>query len=206
MEKVTSIESSDASMMEMKNITSSNEAIAEINNMKTSNALAEKIHKMESSTRVLDKGLEFVALLSLIVSVSLAVFGVFMRYFFGVSYGMIEEICRYSIIYGVFAYIGPLIKKNEHIKMDLMDNLLKGKARIVNDLMISFILFFAYAFLCWTGFQWVSSLFQMKLMTSSGTMLMAIPTIAVPIGMFFGCVYAFQQIILIIYKMRLSNS
>ena len=99
MEKVTNIESSDGSMMEIKNMTSSNGVIAEIHNTKTSNALAEKIHKMESSTRVLDKGLEFVALLCLIVSVSLAVFGVFMRYFFGVSYGIIEEVCRYSIIY-----------------------------------------------------------------------------------------------------------
>lgn len=173
---------------------------------KHSEQLFEKVKKIEASTRFLEKCLSSFAVLCLIISVSLAIFGVAMRYFFGISYGMVEEICRYTIIYGVFAYIGPLIKINEHIKMDLMDDLLKGKGKISNDLIISILLTIAYAFLFWTGLQWVSSLYQINLMTSSGTMLMAIPTISVPIGMLFGCIFSIQQIILNIYKLRLPNS
>ncbi|MEH7276704.1 TRAP transporter small permease [Neobacillus vireti] len=193
MDKITSIEYSDVSIVEIQNNKSPNQSL-------------EKIHETEVSTGLLDKGLEFIALGCLIISVSLAIFGVIVRYFFGVSFGIIEEICRYSIIYGVFAYIGPLIKKNEHIKMDLMENILKGKALLVNDLIISIILSFSYAFLCWTGIQWVISLYQLGIMTSSGLMLMVIPAFAIPFGMFFGWVYSLQQIFIDINKIRRLKS
>ena len=151
--------------------------------------------KIESSVRLLDKSLELFALFCLTVSVLLAVFNVAMRYFFDTSFGVIEEICRYSIIYGVFAYLGPLIKKDEHIKVDFLQSKLSGKVKDVNNLIISIVLLGAFTFLCWTSIQWVNSLYQMKLMSNSGSISMVIPTITVPIGMFLGCFYSVLQIL-----------
>jgi TRAP-type C4-dicarboxylate transport system permease small subunit len=164
-----------------------------------------KIQKIEAFTQKLDKWLENIAMVTLIISTVLAVLGVIMRYFFDTSLQILEEICRYSIIYGVFMYIGPLIKKAEHIKMDLMDSLLKGKVKILNELLISIITTFSYAFLFLSGIKWVVSLFEMNMMTTSGTMLMVIPTFSIPLGMFFGCLYSIQQIIINFYKIRGIN-
>lgn len=163
------------------------------------------IQKIESYTKWLDKALEFTAFFCLIVSVAFAIFNVGMRFFFDTSYALVEEICRYTIIYGTFLYLGPLVKKGEHIKMDLMSTILKGKLRHLNELIISIILFIAFAILFWASTQWVMSLFQMKLLTSSGTMLMVIPTISVPIGMFFASLYSIQQIIIEFSRIRVPK-
>lgn len=193
-------------MENIHNVESSSHSLSNIQNVESENPI-EIIRKNESSTSSLDKGLEFIALSSLIMSVSLSIIGVITRYFMGVSYDIIEELCRYSIIYGVFAYIGPLIKKNEHIKMDLLQNLLKDKRlKYINDLIINIILLLSFGFLFWSGIQWVNSLLQINLMTSTGSMLMFIPTLAIPLGMFFACIYSFQQIIVDFNKIRLYKT
>ncbi|WP_458413483.1 TRAP transporter small permease [Schinkia sp. CFF1] len=156
----------------------------------------EIIKKIETSTRYLDRILEGTALICLGISVLGAVVNVFLRYVMDMSYQLIEEICRYAIIYGVFAYIGPLIKKGDHLKMDILQGLLKGKRKFVNEIFISILLFASFVFLFRSSFIWTASLLSMKVMTVSGIMLMYIPTLAIPIGMFLGCLYsAFQLII-----------
>ncbi len=165
-----------------------------------------KTNKVESSIRVLDKSLEVFSLFTVLISVTLAVFSVVFRYLFDISFQIIEEICRYSIIYGVFAYIGPLIKKNEHLKMDLIQNFLKGKVKHYNDLLISIILFASFVFICWSSVNWSISLLNMNLMTDSGIVLMFIPALAIPLGMFFSCIYSFLKIIEDFDKIRLYKS
>ncbi|MBM4763666.1 TRAP transporter small permease subunit [Bacillus sp. B15-48] len=84
--------------------------------------------RMKSLTRLLDKSLLLISVSCLAISILGAIIAVFLRYVLGISLQTIEEICRYAIIYGVFAYIGPLILKNEHLKMDILKDMLKGKA------------------------------------------------------------------------------
>lgn len=165
-----------------------------------------KTRKIESSIRVLDKSLEVFSLFTLLISVTLAVFSVILRYLFDISFQVVEEICRYSIIYGVFAYIGPLIKKDEHLKMDLIQNFLRGKIKHYNDLLISIILFASFIFICWSSINWSISLLNMNLMTDSGIVLMFIPALAIPLGMFFSCIYSFLKIIQDYDKIRLYKS
>lgn len=164
-----------------------------------------RIPKIETFTNFLDKWLERVALFTLIISAVLGLLGVILRFFFGVSLQIIEELCRYSIIYGVLMYMGPLIKKAEHIRLDLLDNLIKGKLKMIIELNISLFLTISFGFLCLTGIQWVNSLFEMKAMTSSGIILMVIPTLSIPLGMFFGFLYSIQQVIIKFNKIRKIN-
>ncbi|WP_346206868.1 TRAP transporter small permease subunit [Caldifermentibacillus hisashii] len=162
----------------------------------------EIIKKIDSYTNWLDKSLRFLGITFLILSTIFAFINVVLRYGFGISYAIIEELCRYFIIYGSFAYIGPLIKMNEHIKMDMLSNVLKGKSRHLNYLIINIIQFSAFAFLCYTGALWVNFMYSMHLMTSSGYMLMVIPTIALPIGMLLGCIYSLLEIVKGIFSLR----
>ncbi|RST71830.1 TRAP transporter small permease subunit [Siminovitchia acidinfaciens] len=155
-----------------------------------------RIEKLENSTRFLDKALEVIAVFCLILSVVLAFVGVVLRYQFGISYQILEEICRYAIVYGVFAYIGPLIKKNEHIKMSLLEDRLAGKSKHLVDFVIGIIQFIAFVILFYAGVIWMSSIYSMELMTLSGEMLMVIPAFSIVAGMFFGCVYALLQLII----------
>lgn len=155
-----------------------------------------RIEKLENSTRLLDKALEVIAVFCLILSVVLAFVGVVLRYQFGISYQIMEEICRYAIVYGVFAYIGPLIKKNEHIKMSLLEDRLAGKSKHLVDVVIGIILFIAFAILFYAGVIWMSSIYNMELMTLSGEMLMVIPAFSIVAGMLFGCIYALLQLII----------
>lgn len=159
------------------------------------------MQKLDSATKYLDRGLETAALVCLGISVLGAVLNVFLRYVMDISFQMIEEICRYSIIYGAFLYVGPLIKKGEHLKMDILQGLLKEKHKRVMNLLISILLFAAFAYLSWSSTIWTMSLFTLKITTVSGIMLMVIPALAIPIGMILGTVYALVQIIYDVYKL-----
>lgn len=162
----------------------------------------EKIRKIDSSTRYLDKALEYVALICLLISVIGAIINVILRYIFGMSFEIIEEICRYSIIYGVFAYIAPLIKRNEHLKMSILKDRLTGRIAKLNNLVISVFLFFAFIILFWSSIVWISSLISVGVMTVSGSMLMFIPALSIPIGMFLGALYSLVQIVSDFYHWR----
>ena len=163
-----------------------------------------KIKQIENSTRILDRVLEYTAIIGLTISAALAFCAVVMRYLFGFSSIIVEEICRYSILYGVFAYIGPLVKKGEHLTMSMLTDRLTGKRKTVNSLIVNILLFVSFAYLCWSGFNWALSLYTMKVQTMSGSMPMVIPTFAIPLGMFFGAVYSLLEIVLNV--MRLMDS
>lgn len=149
---------------------------------------------------LLKKILEYFAVACLVFSISISMMAVVARYFWGLSFGAVEELSVYLIIYGVFAYVGPLIIEGEHIKMDALTSKLKERNVHLNDLLISTIGVLSYAFLFWTGLKWVNSLLQMKLMTASGIFFMFVPTLAIPIGMFIGILYSIQQWIIDLKK------
>ena len=98
---------------------------------------------MKSITRIaqfMDKTLEIFAMITIVISVALAFINVILRYFYGISYELLIEISTYSIVYGVFAYVGPLIKQDEHIKMNILREFFQDR-KFINyiDIFISFL-------------------------------------------------------------------
>jgi len=153
------------------------------------------LEKINGYTKYVDKLLEGFAILTLILSVFLAFLGVILRYIFGLSYEILAEISTYSIVYGVFIYLAPLIKQSEHIKMNILREALKGK-KIVHyvDLFISLLLFSTFVFLLYAGFHWATSLLDMGTKTLSGGMLLFVPAMSIVIGMLLGMVYSALEI------------
>lgn len=162
----------------------------------------EKLQKLDYATKRLDNGLERLALVCLGISVLGAVINVFLRYVLDMSYQLIEEICRYAIVYGAFLYVGPLIKKGDHLKMDILQGVLKGKTKAANQLFISILLFSAFVYLSYSSVIWVMSLYSLNVTTVSGIMLMFYPALAIPLGMILGSFYALLQIIHDYYQLR----
>jgi TRAP-type C4-dicarboxylate transport system permease small subunit len=152
--------------------------------------------KIESYTQILDRCLEAIAVICLTVGVSFAVYNVVTRNLFSTSSDLLDELCRYIIILGVFTYIGPLIKKGEHIRMDMIDLFLKNnKTKQFINLINSILLLAAFLYLFFISYNWVTSLYQVNITTTSGSLSMFIPAISLPIGAFFGCIYACQHAI-----------
>ncbi|MUV06093.1 TRAP transporter small permease subunit [Planococcaceae bacterium Storch 2/2-2] len=153
------------------------------------------VQSIDKKTETLDKILTFLAVTALLVSVILAFVGVILRYQFGVSYQILEEICRYAIVYAVFIYMGPLIKKDEHIKMAFLDEKLTGKSGYMKNTILNVVLFLSLCVLSYASVKWFYSIYQMKLHTLSGEMLMVVPAFAIVIGMALSILYTFMEIL-----------
>ncbi|MFS0577058.1 TRAP transporter small permease subunit [Sporosarcina sp. 179-K 3D1 HS] len=154
----------------------------------------EKVSGFEKTINTLDKLLEYFAIAMIGCSVLLAFVSVILRYVLGISYEILTEISIYTIVYGVFFYMGPLIRQNEHIKMSALHEILKGKVLLYIDLLINVILALTFAFLIYGGYKWSSSLLDMKVKTLSGGMLLFIPALAIIIGMIIALIYSLLEI------------
>ncbi len=65
-----------------------------------------------------------------LLSISVIVFvNVIARYFFNTSFSWSEELARYIIVWVSFLGVSSCARFDAHVKVDLLPNLLKGKAR-----------------------------------------------------------------------------
>src|SRR5699024_5535742 len=119
------------------------------------------INRINNSTRYLDKLLEIIAVITIVLSVGLAFYGIVLRYLFGLSFQIIIEASTYAIVYGVFLNVGPLIKYNEHIKMELLKEILGEKSKIIVNLFISILTLFTFSALFYGSIYWTFSLLEM---------------------------------------------
>lgn len=155
----------------------------------------DKVQKIDRYTKILDDLLKYFSVLMIMISVGLAFLNTVLRYFFGISYEVWTEISVYSIVYGVFAYLGPLIKTNEHIKMDLLHEVLSRKVLDYIDLVINLVLVFSFIVLIYAGYHWIDSLVRMNSKTLSGGIYLYIPALAIVLGMLLGLLYVSLEIV-----------
>ena len=155
----------------------------------------EKVDRIDRYTKLLDEILKYFSIFMIIISVTLAFLNMVFRYFFGISYEVWTEISTYSIIYGVFAYLGPLIKQGEHIKMDMLHEVLSKKVLNYLDVIINILLVASFVVLTYAGVLWVDSLIKINTKTLSGGIYLYIPALAVVIGMALGIIYASLEVV-----------
>lgn len=153
------------------------------------------INKLNDSTRYLDKLIEIIAVITILFSVALAFCGVVLRYLFGLSFEIITEACTYTIIYGVFLYIGPLIKYGEHIKMKLLNEMLGENSKTIVNVFISLLSLFSFSVLFYGSIYWSFSLLDMGARSLSGEILLFVPALAIFIGMLLGIIYSLLETI-----------
>ena len=143
----------------------------------------------------------------LILSSALLAFGsVIMRYSFGISYGLVEELCRYIIVYAVMLYFGPLITRNAHLTMSLLPDMLSITWRRRLDLGLHVLLSLLLLALTVAALQWEYGLYGMNLLTMSGDLRAYVPSAALPLGVGLALVYAVMRVIYRVSGVPLNTS
>lgn len=150
------------------------------------------VRKIET---ILNTVLNAIAVTLMWTSATLAFVSVVLRYLFGSSYGIVEELCRFSIVYAVLLYFGPLITRNSHLAMTIMTDFLPERLHRYFDLVITIFLALLLSALLRAAWSWEAGLYAMELTTMSGEMKAWIPSAALPAGIALALLYTLFRMI-----------
>ena len=108
--------------------------------------------KRASSTLDLSENIfAFIAsILIVFMSVSI-ITEVFSRLLFNISFSWVHELNEYTLLYIPFLTAAWLLRDNEHIVIDLLEDVLSPRVKYVLDILIIFIGIFVSAVLVWYG-------------------------------------------------------
>lgn len=149
---------------------------------------------LRAAEHALNRVLAGITVTLLTLSVVLAFVSVVLRYVFGSSWSIIEELCRFFIVYATLLYFGPLITRNAHLTMSIVTDLLPPHVFRLFDMVLHILLVVLLAGLFWAAWQWESGLIAMGLTTMSGEMQAWIPSAALPLGVGLALVYALLRV------------
>lgn len=79
------------------------------------------------------------------------------RYFFLYSIPWCEEVTRYMFIATIFLTLNVMVTQRAELRVDLLDNFLKGKAKFVVSRIIDLIVLVTLGFLTYSGIQLASA-------------------------------------------------
>ncbi|MFC5712774.1 TRAP transporter small permease [Thalassorhabdus alkalitolerans] len=145
----------------------------------------------------LDKHLEELLLVIFTgIMVGVIALQVFMRYFLGSSLAWSEELARYCFIWLVYIGISYGVKKQRHIKVDVLLLLLKERGKILLH-MAANLCFLSFAvFVVIYGYRITESLLLFGQTSPSLNLPMGVVYAAAPIGMSLTAVRIIQQMYL----------
>ncbi|MDT8861478.1 TRAP transporter small permease [Alkalihalobacillus sp. MEB130] len=143
----------------------------------------------------LDEHIEelFLVVFSVIMVVAIGL-QVFMRYVMGASLSWSEELARYCFIWLVYLGISYGVKKQRHIKVDLVLLLLKDKGKVILNI-ISNLIFLSFAiFVMIYGYGIASKLLTWGQTSPALQLPMGLVYMATPIGMGLTAIRIIQQL------------
>lgn len=122
----------------------------------------------------------------LIFAMIIVIYEIVTRYFFNRSEVWVTEITEYSLLYITFLGTTWLLKREGHIKLDLLLNRLSSRSQDFINILTSFAGLIICAALVWYGARGTWNQFQSGYYTPT---LLEIPTapitVIIPIGSFF---------------------
>ncbi|MFC0558820.1 TRAP transporter small permease [Halalkalibacter alkalisediminis] len=149
--------------------------------------------------RWLDKHIEEVFLVVFSVVMVTAIFmQVFMRYVLGSSLAWSEELARYCFIWLVYVGISYGVKKQRHIKVDVILILLKDKWKVVLNIIANLIFLGFAVFVIIYGYSIASRLLAFGQTSPALQLPMGLVYLATPIGMGLTAFRLIQQLIQLI--------
>ncbi|HWK68448.1 MAG TPA: TRAP transporter small permease subunit [Rhizobiaceae bacterium] len=164
------------------------------------------VGSLQRAEHLVNRVLAWLSFSLLCVSAALAFLGVLSRYFFGASHDLLEEICRFSIVYAAFFYFGPLITRNAHLTMAFLTDHLPPQANRIFDLFLYVCMSALLFWLLVASWQWEASLMAMGMRTMSGQMAAWIPSLALPAGVAIALVYSILRVIYRIANLPIASS
>ena len=85
--------------------------------------------------------------------IALIFVNVLCRYFFLYSIPWCEEVTRYMFIATIFLTINIMVTQHAELRVDLLDNFLKGKAKFFVSRIVDVIVLIALGFFTYSGYQ-----------------------------------------------------
>lgn len=134
-------------------------------------------------------------ILMLSMSAGITFVAVVMRYGFGQSDQLMEEIARYTIVYGCLAYVGPCQARHQHIAVDVISNRMPPRVKRVWRFLLGVLFLVVVAFVFSSGWLWVADLYEYKMTVLGGTMPAWIPSLSVPIGMGLAVLFGISEVL-----------
>lgn len=155
---------------------------------------------MERLKSFIDKYSNFVHIVAFVVLciiVLLVNIGVFTRYFLGISYQWVDEVCRYLDIFIVLLMAAPLMWRGSHIKVDLFIAMMPERiTRYVgtfNDVIMTALC----TYITYYGIMWVKGTFASGMRTASSVFYVWQANLVVPVGM---AAATFIGVVIVIYR------
>jgi TRAP-type C4-dicarboxylate transport system permease small subunit len=134
-------------------------------------------------------------ILMLSISAGITFIAVIMRYGFGYSDQLLEEIARYTIVYACFVYVGPCQARNQHIAVDVISNRMPPGVKRVWQFLLGVLFLVLAAFVFRAGWIWVADLHEYQMTVLGGTMQAWIPSLSVPIGMGLAVLFGIAEVL-----------
>ncbi|QOY34239.1 TRAP transporter small permease [Anaerobacillus isosaccharinicus] len=145
--------------------------------------------------KLIDKYIEeFLLVILSIIMVTFIGLQVFMRFVIGSSLPYSEELARYCFIWMVYIGISYGVKRQRHIKVEVLVMFLKDRGKILLNV-ISNLFFLAFAiFVVIYGYDVSQRLFQFGQKAASMNIPMGFVYMAAPIGMGLTAIRILQQL------------
>lgn len=154
--------------------------------------LASGVRRVEQR---LNQVLAVIVVALMCLSAALAFVSVVLRYAFGSSFGIGEELCRFAIVYATLLYFGPLITRNAHLTMSIVTDMMPPRVARMFDLGLHVLIAALLVWLFQAAWAWEAGLYAMGLTTMSGEMKAWVPSAALPVGVALALVYAVMRVV-----------
>jgi C4-dicarboxylate transporter DctQ subunit len=132
--------------------------------------------------RALNKTIEVLTILLLSIITIIVPVEVFLRYCFGMTLYITEQLTRYLLVWVVFLASSLALRENSHISIEIIANRLHGKGRLIVNLVAQIVLVTFLAFLVTEGIIALS--FQKDQIVPSLRISIFWFYLAIPVGSF----------------------
>ena len=129
------------------------------------------------------------------ISAGITFIAVVMRYGFGKSDQLLEEVARYTIVYACLMYVGPLQMRGQHIAVDVISSRFGPRAKRVWQFAVGALFLVIVSCVFAAGWIWVSDLHQSGMTVIGGTMPAWVPSLSVPLGMGVAVLFGASEVL-----------
>jgi len=158
-------------------------------------AFARLVDPVTRASNALGRVIDGFGIAMLATSASITFVAVVMRYGFGYSEQVLEEIARYTIVYACLVYVGPLQARNQHIAVDVISSRMAPAVKRVWQFLLAVLFLVIVAVVFAAGWIWVRDLHAYGLTVLGGTMPAWIPSLSVPLGMGLAVLFGVAEVL-----------
>ncbi len=155
---------------------------------------------MPSPGKILDKALEAVSIASFAGLIFLTLFQVLSRYLFSVPIAFTEELGRFLFIWTSFLGAAIVMKKNEHIKLDLFQGRISDRNYTILQVFVFAAVFAFSLVILVAGAKTLGVAFKQT--ASVSRVSMGVVYLILPASAFFMAIYSFGYLIKTIASLK----